>query len=118
MLQQCGWRQSARHACVQVRVLRGDPADVSYWMMRNIPLSAAARHELLGAPTVVHRLRGLRGILAAEARSQLLCAVCRCQVALKACRAASVWPGMLSLSARCPAARGHRAYTWDCVMAS
>lgn len=90
----------------QVRVLQGDPAEVSYWMMRNIPLSAAARHELLGAPTVAHRLRSLRGILAAEARSHLLCAVCRCQVVLEACCAALVWPGMLSLMVQ--VSRNHR----------
>lgn len=65
---------------MQVRVLQGDPADLSYWMMRNIPLSAARRHELLGAPTVVHRLRSICAILAAEARGHLLCTVCRCQV--------------------------------------
>ena len=56
--------------------------DVSYWMLRNIPLSAAARHELLGAPTAGHRLRAIRAILAAEARGHLLCTVCRCQVRL------------------------------------
>ena len=61
-------------------MLQGDPAAVSYWMMRNVPLSAVARHELLGAPTAAHRLRSFRAILAAEARSHLLCAVCRCQV--------------------------------------
>ena len=52
-------------------------------MMRNIPLSAARRYDLLGAPTVVHRLRSICAILAAEARGHLLCAVCRCQVALE-----------------------------------
>ena len=72
---------------MQVRVLQGDPTDVGYWMMRNIPLSAARRHELLSAPTVVHRLRSLCAILAAEARGHLLCMVCRCQVTLGAFRA-------------------------------
>ena len=32
----------------QVRVLQGDPTDVGYWMMRNIPLSAARRQPLPG----------------------------------------------------------------------
>lgn len=67
---------------MQVRVLRGDPVALSYWLTRNIPLSAGARCALLEAPTAVHRLREACALLRAEAQSQLLCIVCHSQVRL------------------------------------
>ena len=113
-------------------MLQGDPAAVSYWMMRNVPLSAAARLKLLGAPTAAHRLRSLCTILTAEARSHLLCAVCRCQVTPDAalpgpepacqvsCARASgesgcdvQGPASLLLQGQPPVALGPVADTWE-----
>ena len=67
---------------MQVRVARGDPVDVSYWLMRNMPLGAVAHQELLASPTVVQRLRALCAEVASYARHFLRCRVCNCQVAL------------------------------------
>ena len=73
---------------VQVRVACGDPVEVSYWLTRNMPLSAGTRQELLAAPTVVHRLRTLAAALsAAKARARLRCRVCHSQVRFCACLA-------------------------------
>ena len=66
---------------MQVRVARGDPVEVSYWLTRNMPLSAGARQELLAAPTAVQRLRTLCAALTAKARTTLDCRVCNTQVA-------------------------------------
>lgn len=66
---------------MQVRVARGDPVEVSYWLTRNMPLGAGARQELLAAPTVVQRLRALCAALEAKACTILCCRVCNTQVA-------------------------------------
>lgn len=56
-----------------MRALRGDPAPVSYWLARNLPLPAAARQRLLEAPTAAARLAAILDLLGGAV---LCCAGC------------------------------------------
>ena len=64
---------------VQVRALQGDPVVVSYWLARNLPLSAAKRQSLLEEPSAVHRLRHIIALLRDDIGERLLCRGCHHQ---------------------------------------
>jgi hypothetical protein len=53
---------------------------VSYWLARNLPLSAAKRQRLLEEPSAAHRLRHIISLMREGIGDRLLCRGCRQEV--------------------------------------